>query len=79
MIWELKIKILLQYHLIAPTTSEDRISQICTVAAQVLYITLLLEGVTGSSHLKLTKQRRNINLLDRKPHYQFCWLWYQDA
>ena len=48
--------------LIAPTTSEDRISQICNRSSGFIYY-VTLRGVTGSSHLDISETEENINYI----------------
>ena len=46
--------------LIAPTTSEDRISKICNCSSGFIYY-VTLRGVTGSSHLDISEAEEKIN------------------
>ena len=48
--------------LIAPTTSEDRISQICNRSSGFIYY-VTPRGVTGSSHLDISETEENINYI----------------
>ena len=48
--------------LIAPTTTQDRISKICNTSSGFLYY-VTLRGVTGSSHLDISEAENNINFI----------------
>lgn len=48
--------------LIAPTTSKDRISQICNSSSGFIYY-VTLRGVTGSSHLDIDEAESNISYI----------------
>ena len=48
--------------LIAPTTTQDRISKICNSSSGFLYY-VTLRGVTGSSHLDISEAENNINFI----------------
>ena len=58
----IKNKNLASISLIAPTTSEDRISQICNKSSGFIYY-VTLRGVTGSSHLDISEAEENINYI----------------
>ena len=51
--------------LIAPTTSEDRITKICDSSSGFIYY-VTLRGVTGSSHLNINEAEQNINFIKSK-------------
>ena len=48
--------------LIAPTTSKDRISKICSSSSGFIYY-ITLRGVTGSSHLDIKEAKKNIKYI----------------
>jgi tryptophan synthase alpha chain len=48
--------------LIAPTTSQDRISKICNSSSGFIYY-VTLRGVTGSSHLDINEAKSNIEFI----------------
>ena len=56
----IKNKNLASISLIAPTTSEDRVSKICNSSSGFIYY-VTLRGVTGSSHLNINEAESNIN------------------
>ena len=58
----IKNKNLASISLIAPTTSEDRISKICNSSSGFIYY-VTLRGVTGSSHLNINEAESNINFI----------------
>ena len=51
--------------LIAPTTSQDRISKICNSSSGFIYY-VTLRGVTGSSHLDINEAESNIKFIRSK-------------
>ena len=55
--------------LIAPTTTQDRISKICNSSSGFLYY-VTLRGVTGSSHLDISEAENNINFI--RSFYLVC-------
>ena len=57
-----KNKNLASISLIAPTTSEDRISEICNSSSGFIYY-ITLRGVTGSSHLDIGEAESKINYI----------------
>ena len=61
----IKNKNLASISLIAPTTSEDRISQICSSSSGFIYY-VTLRGVTGSSHLNIDEAEEKINFIKSK-------------
>ena len=58
----IKNKNLASISLIAPTTSEDRVSKICNSSSGFIYY-VTLRGVTGSSHLNINEAESNINFI----------------